>query len=137
MKTTLRKTYRMTSDRIRSLSKKESGLIVVFIVLFAASSLFLSFSVNRDLDPDDGKNWWAIGFEDPKSTSLSFFIDNHADGTPFSYAITQGKTIIDSGTIDITKGRTERISIPTPANPGKTTITVTDKTGKKQALYRQ
>lgn len=137
MKTTIRKTYRATSDFIRVLSKKESGLISVFIALFAVSSLFLSFSVSRDLDPDNGKNWWAIGFDDPKSASLSFFIDNHADGTPFSYVISQGKTVIDSGTRDIGKGHTEHIDVPAAENPGKTTITVTDKTGKKQALYRQ
>jgi hypothetical protein len=119
------------------LSRKEMGLVVLFVVLFAASALFLSFTVERNLDPDAGKNWWALAFDSPKSESLSFFIENHGSGTGFSYAVLQDKATLDTGTIDIAKGARKDIFVPAEAGTGRITVTVTDASGKKKEIYRQ
>lgn len=61
-------------------------------------------------DPDCGKNWWALYFENPKSDDLDFVIENHSDKTSFHYVLTVGNDKIKEEDISINKGETKKLS---------------------------
>ena len=128
-----------TKQFLQTHAKKESGLVTLFVVLFLIGSGILFGVVGRGLDPDAGKDWWALAFVSPKSASLSFVIENHGSGTAFSYSVVKpDKTIIDSGTVDIAKGSSRIVNESVPAvTDEKTVVTVTDANGKKKDIYRQ
>ncbi len=128
-----------TKQFLRAHAKKESGLVMFFILLFVIGTGTLFGVVSRGLDPDAGKDWWALAFVSPKSTSLSFIIGNHGSGTTFSYTVTKpDKSVVSTGSVAIAKGTRDIVTVATPAAAGeKITVTVTDAIGKKKEIYRQ
>jgi hypothetical protein len=94
---------------------KSSTLILATAVLFGISTLVLSFIVNREIDPNYRKDWFAIAFVTPDSETPDFVIANHSPEQSFRYTIeSRGKTLIDElitartgETLTIHPGRTE------------------------------
>lgn len=125
----------LPTAHLKSLSE-EAFAVAVVIALFVAASGWLFFQVNRELDPNDGKNWWTLAFESREAGSLSFAIENHSTSTTFSYGITHDKDVIDSGDLTLEKGGRKTISPPENAAAGRTIITVTASDGSKKEIYR-
>lgn len=100
-------------------------LIISFLLFFVASSLFLAFRVERGLDEDFRKDWWAIGFVEPKSPSPNFFIENHSIDTNFVYQVQQANSVLLEETIDVPRGETKTIEVKdVPLTNEMLTITV-------------
>jgi hypothetical protein len=120
---------------LRSLSE-EAVTVAVVVALFVVASSWLFFQINRELDPNDGKNWWTLAFESRDAGSLSFAIENHSASTTFTYSVSHDKDIIDSGDMTLEKGGRKTISPPTNAAAGRTIVTVTASDGSKKEIYR-
>jgi hypothetical protein len=43
----------------------EKRLILLFVLLFAVSSLYLFWQNERGLDQNLGKDWWILSFDEP------------------------------------------------------------------------
>lgn len=88
---------------------KSSTLILSTMFLFLVSALTIAFIVNRELDPNDGKDWFAIGFIDPDSDSPDFMLANHSPDTAFHYTIQSKSMPISDDTFGAGKGETVTI----------------------------
>jgi len=94
------------------MASSEKKIIIITLALFLSSGVFLSLMEIRQQDPNTGKNWWSVSFDDPKSSSLNFTIANHSDGNSFHWtAVTAGGTKLKEGNEKITKGGTSEIKI--------------------------
>lgn len=115
----------------------QKKLILVSLLLFVASALVLFWQSDRELDPDQGKNWWTLSFALPnQEESLSFVIENHSDQTNFSYEIAVGKEIISKKSFIAKRGEKTTITPPSIAKQNeRVKITVTTGTEKKE-IYR-
>lgn len=82
-----------TNAKTNPMSQK--FLISIFFLLFTCSALVLFWQSDRELDPNQGKNWWTLSFAVPEQKeSLSFIVENHSDQTQFEYTISVGKNVI-------------------------------------------
>jgi hypothetical protein len=115
----------------------EKHLLIVLILLFAFSSVFLFWKNTTELDPDHGKNWWTLSFTEPQNTSnLNFTLTNHSDAERFHYQVLSGREVISEQDIEINKGETRQITIDTPAtDDDRMSIRVFQGTEKKE-IYR-
>jgi hypothetical protein len=121
---------------LRGLSN-EAFSVVIIVAFFVAASGWLFFQVNRELDPNNGKNWWTLAFETRDATSLSFAIENHSNSTKFTYAVSNGKETIDSGEISLAKGDRKTVLPNVSTIPGRAIVTVTALDGSKKEIYRE
>src|SRR3989344_879072 len=115
----------------------ERTLIIAVSILFALSALFLFWQNERELDPDQGKNWWILSFAAPEQAgSLSFTVENHSDQEAFSYAIARDKDILLEDAFSVERGETITIDSPfAAATDVRTKITVSTGNEKKD-IYR-
>lgn len=116
-----------------------SKRIIIFIVaVFILSSAYLFYIDQRESDFNFGKNWWVIYFDESKSLSWNFSIENHSDKNNFKYEIFDGKNKVDEGEAVIGKGETRDIDLDQKVGhieSGKITITVSDGSEKKE-IYK-
>lgn len=110
-------------------------IIIFTIILFVIGSFWLAFQSSKQTNPDAGKNWWAVYFQDPKSNSLDFAIENHSDKTDFHWEISADSDKIKEGDAKIKKGKVLEI------NPGNISenkkITITASAGdEKKEIYK-
>lgn len=112
----------------------ETALTSLFLVLFVVSSAFLSWKIDRDLDPDYGKEYWVIAFEERDALS-GFFIENHSDEAKFTYAVSGGGKEIASGIVPVARGERRIVDLSVPDMAGRVTVTVEDGQGKKKSIY--
>ncbi|OIP58397.1 MAG: hypothetical protein AUK19_03630 [Candidatus Moranbacteria bacterium CG2_30_45_14] len=123
------------NGKINAMTQK--SLPISFLLLFIASTLFLFWQSDRELNPDQGKNWWTLSFVLPKQTeSLSFNLENHSNQTAFSYEISVGREIISKETFTAKRG--ERTTVLPPSikeQSERVKITVSTGTEKKE-IYR-
>ncbi len=129
--------FRSAVSFLRANILTEAGILATFFVLFASSILFLDMKIGRDLDPDIGKNWWAVSFEDRDPWSVAFSIENHSDRDGFSYSVSRNKIVLDAGTVSIGKGERKIIAPKEDGGIGRTTITVESDDGSKKSIYRE
>lgn len=115
----------------------QRSLLISFLLLFIVSTIFLFWRSDRELDPDQGKNWWTLSFALPKQVeSLSFNLENHSRETTFSYEISVGKEIISKETFIAKRGEITTISPPSIKEQSeRVKITVSTGTEKKE-IYR-
>lgn len=129
-----RRAYAFLKGRVLT----ETGLVTISLTLLATSVLFLDTKIGRDLDPDSGKDWWALSFETRDPDSLSFAIDNHSDSPEFSYEITRDKVVLDEGTVPVRKGERKIVSLTVDnLTAGRTVITVESEDGSRKSVYRE
>lgn len=115
-------------------------LIAFSLIFFALSAVFLFWQNERELDPDQGKNWWILSFALPQDpSSLSFMVENHSDQTAFRYEIIVNKEIRLQDTFSVNRGETLTVTPPLSAKTGeRTSITVSsDKDKDRKEIYRQ
>lgn len=129
---------RRTYASFRKNALTETGLVSIFLILFAASTLFLDGKIGQDLDPDSGKDWWVLSFEDRNPGSLGFTIENHSGNTDFSYEVTRDKVVLDEGTVSVERGGRKTV-VPSGNGDtaGRTTIVVESADGSKKSVYRE
>lgn len=110
----------------------QKTLITIFFILFIASTMFLFWKNERELDPNYNKSWWTLSFASPQEqTNLSFTIENHSDQNNFRYQIIANKEIIAEETLEIKRGETKTVFPSLTATPDiRTSVIVT--TGKEQ-----
>lgn len=128
-------TFTFMNGKINSMTQK--SLLSSFFFLFLASALFLFWQSDRELDPDQGKNWWTLSFALPKQTeSLSFNLENHSDQTAFSYEISVGRDIISKEIFTAKRGERTTVTPPSIKEQNeRVKITVFAGTEKKE-IYR-
>jgi hypothetical protein len=116
----------------------ERKIIILTIALFFLSGIYLSIMETRQQDPSINKNWWAVSFDDPKSSALDFTIENHSGKTAFHWTVlTAGKTKLKEGDVTVNKGDTADIKLDGKAlsATGKILIDVASGTDKKE-IYK-
>ncbi len=112
-------------------------LILTFITLFAASALFLFWQNERELDPEQGKNWWMLSFTVPgNQESLDFTVENHSDNTKFRYSIIADDETLAEATFEVPRG--EKITITPSAliQPDTRTRVIVTAMDQKKEIYR-
>ena len=130
--------YRHIASGILSRAKRiapETALASAFLALFVVSAGFLSWKIDRDLDPDHGKEYWIIALEKRGGLSAGFFIENHSDESEFTYAVSGGGKNVSSGTVGIKRGEKRIVDLSVPDISGRITVTVEDGQGKKKSIY--
>lgn len=93
------------------------------------------FVDGQDNSLDYQKNWWVVYFNEPKSLSWNFSIENHSDKTDFKYEIFDGTNKVDEGTAIINKGEIRNIALDQKIGHienKKITIQVSDGSEKKE-----
>ena len=115
----------------------QKSLLIAFLAFFTVSSLVLFWQNDREMDPDQGKNWWTLSFTLPKeSESLSFIVENHSDQSSFQYEIMVGKMVIARESFTAKPGEKTIITPPSITEQlERVKITVTTGTEKKE-IYR-
>lgn len=115
----------------------EKHLVIIFSALFLVSASFLFWQNERELDPNQGKNWWTLSFANPQDrSSLDFIIENHSTETAFQYQIMVGKNLKQEGVVEIALGESKVVTTPiTPEEKSRTSLIVTTGTEKKE-IYR-
>jgi hypothetical protein len=95
---------------------QQRKIILFLIVLFILSSSFLLYTAKNFNNPDYNKNWWAVYFENPKTSDLNFVIENHSYQNTFHYVVLAGSDKIDEKDVSLMKGETKNIK-PKNINP--------------------
>ncbi len=114
----------------------ENRLILLFVLLFAMSSLYLFWQNERGLDQNLGKDWWILSFDEPMNEgSLTYTVENHSNNTEFRATITEGSTLLTEETFSLPKGQSKTLTPTVSSSASRTVITVTTGTQKK-AIYR-
>lgn len=115
----------------------EKHLVIIFSALFLMSASFLFWQNERELDPDQGKDWWTLSFINPQDTeNLDFVIENHSTGTVFQYQILSDKIIKQEGTVEVNLGASKTVTPGiTTTDESRTAIIVTREKEKKE-IYR-
>lgn len=113
-------------------------IIISIVALFVVISAYLFYVDKRDSDLNIGKDWWIIYFDEAKSLSWNFSIENHSNKNDFKYEIFDGKNKVDEGDAVIGKGETRDIALDQKIGhieSRKITITVSDGKEKKE-IYK-
>ncbi|MFA6383036.1 MAG: hypothetical protein WCX17_01260 [Parcubacteria group bacterium] len=113
-------------------------IIIVTILLILVSAVYLSWTEKKQADLDLDKNWWALSFENPKNSDLSFSIENHSNSDSFHWTVfTAGKTKLKEGDLTIQKGDVTDINLNNQEvnASGKIMIDVASGTDKKE-IYK-
>lgn len=98
---------------------KSSALILTTAILFIVCASILSFIVERDLDPNYEKDWFAIGFMTLSGDAPDFIIENHSQEESFRYTIRSGGQTLSDSSFTAKRGESldihpENESLPTP-----------------------
>jgi hypothetical protein len=111
-------------------------LIIIATSLFLLISfIFLSVVEKKQADIDT-KNVWMLYFENPKSNSLNFIIENHSTDTNFHWQILSDKSPTNQGDVAVKLGETKKIPVlQSDVANKKITIIVTAGENKKE-IYK-
>ena len=113
----------------------QKKLIIFIIALFVLSASYLFYVSDRSLRSDAGKIWWAVSFEDPKSDSLNFTIENHSAQNNFHWEIKADNQKISEGDAEIKTGESKNIQPTINVVSGKNSITISSDSDKKE-IYK-
>lgn len=112
-------------------------LIAVIFFLFAAGALFLFWQNARELDPDQGKNWWTLAFASPEnSEDLSFIVENHSTETTFRYEIAVDQTPAAKESFVVKRGEKITVTPSLAAKEGERTKITVILGKEKKEIYR-
>jgi hypothetical protein len=114
----------------------DSKILIFSGLLFIAAALSLAWVSGRELDPNDGKSWWAVSFVNTENGSLDFSVANHSDATGFSYEILHGNAVLASDTLTIDKGTTQMVPVATTRSDVRTTVSVWTDPKDKREIYK-
>lgn len=86
-------------------------IILIITTLFIASSIWLFAASERHMDPDRGKDWWALSFIDPKGAELDFKVENHSENADFSITVLSGANKISESREMVEKTKEKEITL--------------------------
>lgn len=110
-------------------------ILISTIGLLFLSFIFLSFVEQRKQDVNS-QNWWVIYFENPKSESLNFTIENHSDSDNFHWEIFIDKTKAKEGDVAIKKGQRKTIPVSATGMESKKITTIVSSGDNKKEIYK-
>lgn len=111
-------------------------IIIFIITLFVLSAGYLFYFDQQNIDPNYRKSWWALSFQDPKSSALDFTIENHSNKNNFRWEVLRGTEKISEGTATLKKGEQKNIALDVAPIAGeKIVVSVFDGTDKKE-IYK-
>ncbi|EKE15966.1 MAG: hypothetical protein ACD_11C00062G0002 [uncultured bacterium] len=115
----------------------KKNIIILSLGIFMLSSLFyLALIERKQQDPNYGKDWWALYFENPKSNSLDFTIENHSGVESFQWEVYLEKSKTYEGNSELPKGETKTIPVSATDLADKK-VTVKVFSGEKtQEIYK-
>lgn len=113
----------------------QKKLIIFLIVLFILSSAYLLAIGNKFDDLNFGQNWWAVYFQNPKSNSLDFAIENHSNNSNFHYVISKDKEKLTEGDVKVENGKMKNIK-PADINPTDKIIIQVSTGEEKKEIYK-
>jgi|GEM_PF-539183 len=140
MNETAKSTVKSGGTILVTLKRRASGeRASVFAVLasFTIAAGILFYHVDRGLDPDLDKNWWALSFETRDPNSSDFTVENHSSATRFTYTVSRDGSTLRTGELSIGKGMRKTVSPTVPTDPGRTTVSVSADDGSKKEIYRE
>lgn len=112
-------------------------LILISGLLFAASVSFLFWQNERELDPEQGKDWWTLSFVVPgNSESLDFMVENHSHNTEFRYAIVTDNETLTEAAFEIPRGETITLTPAVLITPDIRTRVIVTTPNQKKEIYR-
>ncbi len=100
------------------------------------SFFYLTLIEKNQRDLDLNKNWWAVYFEDAKSNSLDFTIENHSNESFFKWEIYLEKSKTYEGSSELLKGEKKTIPISTSNLSEKKVTVKVFTTEKTQEIYK-
>lgn len=110
-------------------------LIASIALLLFLCAIYLSLAEREQADLNVNKNWWTLAFNNPKSSDLSFAIENHSDKNNFHWEIlNENGEKLDAGEIMIAKGSAWTANVQSAGN-GKVTISASNGADKKD-IYK-
>lgn len=115
----------------------EWSRVASIAALFVIAVVFLFLRIDRELDPDIGKDWWTVAFEERDPASTVFTVTNHSRETDFSYVVSHAGMEISSGTVTVPRGSEGTVVPDLSAVAGRTTVSVSTKDGRKLEIYRE
>jgi hypothetical protein len=83
---------------------QQKNILFFLITIFILASIWLFYFSNNILNQNEGKNWWAIYFENPKSADFNFVIENHSDKNNFHWVVSADNSKLNEGDATIEKG---------------------------------
>lgn len=104
---------------------QQKKIILVVIILFVASSFWLFYQSSIQTDPNLNENWWLLSFNDPKSSSLTFTIENHSNQTSFHWQAVENGQTLKQGNVQVQKGASQEIAVTGAQVSGRVDIQVT------------
>ena len=113
-------------------------IVTTTILFLFISFIFLSVVEKRSSDINS-QNIWMLYFDDPRSNSLDFKIENHSTSNSFHWKVISNKNTIKEGDENIPLGETKNIPIAleaAEANEGKITISVSDTNKNIKEIYK-
>ncbi len=73
-------------------------------IFFIICTAVISFTVEREIDPNFNKDWFEIGFVTPSSDTQDFILKNHSGDISFRYVLqSEGKIILEE-TVSVGNG---------------------------------
>lgn len=111
-------------------------IIIATLFLLLASAVYLAWTEKRQADLDLNKNWWTLAFADPKSSSLSFSIENHSDKSDFHWQILADNKKIQEGDAKISKSLTWTSDVQVTNLAGKNVIISVSNGADKKEIYK-
>lgn len=127
----------MTEMPAKNPLSPEWSRVAAIAVFFVAAVLFLFIRIDRGLDPDLGKDWWTVSFENRDPASITFTVENHSSQADFSYVISHAGMEIDSGDFSVAPGSEETIEPGFTAVAGRTAVSVRSSDGRTLEIYRE
>ncbi len=112
---------------------KSSSLILITAILFIVSSVTIAAIVNRELDPNYKKDWFAIGFVSPNEDTSDFILANHSPDTAFRYTIQSKGVTLSEETFQAGTGETVTIHPDNTNLPKPYTISVFPENNPKKS----
>lgn len=114
---------------------QQKKIILFSIILFIAASAWLSFASHNFIDPNVGKNWWALSFADPSAQNLDFTIANHSNQSKFHWEVLKNNQKLKEGNMTIQKGANQNVTLEENFTGGKFIINVTTEQEKRE-IYK-
>ncbi len=116
---------------------KNKLIILTTILFFILSASSLAWIEKKQSDENEGKNWWALYFAEPKSDSLNFVIENHSNENNFHWEISHGGNKIKEGNTTIEKGSALQLNSHLNIAPENKKIIIQVTSGdKKKEIYK-
>lgn len=120
----------------------QKSLIVIFVLLFSASSWLLFWKNETALDPRTLSGAWTLSFIAPEDeTSLAFGIENHTTQNTFTYEaryeVTPDKITSVTGSVLVAPGETKIITPDLIVAPGFRTSIIVTLGKEKKEIYRK